>query len=215
MFPHLQMNSDLGSESRTCFSILSYMIFVLRSCLSNHISLASLAKWDKCFHLFHWRHFYNFTWLHALLPGENKTNTQNNNNKYTIRVHLGWYFILYPWLCMSSSHLQRNMENTKAAIRPLERNQRKEIRKYRNKKKKWKQVTSVPLLKHNWKIAVYSPSMVSMSDVTSLQIEMLLAANLLFPNKFRLKLKVAVASIRKCLEEIRSFIWSTSIDINT
>lgn len=67
-----------------------------------------------------------------------------------------------------------------AAVRPPERNQRKEIRKGENKKKKkWKKVTLVPLLKDQLKNCyVYSPSMVSMSDVISLQIEMLLAARL-------------------------------------
>lgn len=72
-------------------ALKSYMIFILRLYVSTCISLASFDKWDECFHLFQWRHFGNFTWLHALLHWENR-------KKYTevssTRVPLGWYFIL-------------------------------------------------------------------------------------------------------------------------
>lgn len=54
--------------------------------------------------------------------------------------------------------------------------------------------------------------MVSMSDVISLQIEMLLAVSL--PNKFILTLKVAVRSNQKCLKE-NQVIYSKFFIIGT
>lgn len=83
--------------------------------------------------------------------------------------------------------------------------------------RKWKQVTLVPLLKKELKNGCLQSlngfyvrcDQFTNRDVTSCKPCVL-------PDKFTLTLKVAVASIQKCLKEkeIRSFIQSTFIDIN-
>lgn len=64
---------------------------------------------------------------------------------------------------------------------------------------KWKEVTLGPLLKERLKTRhVCSLSMVSMSDVLSLQIDFTSSKPSVLPNNFRLGLEMAIASIQKC-----------------
>lgn len=123
------------------------------------------------------------------------------------------YLILYSWLCPSSSHLQRNME---AAVRPPERNQRKEIRK--GEKKNMEESYLHPTFKRSTEKLLCLQSLngfyVRCDQFTNRDVASCKTS--VPPNKYRLTLKVPVASIQKCLKEkeIRSFIQRTFIDID-